>query len=157
MPYLPRALEKLLFSILIFAASIVAVGSFYNFRLIGVADIYSFRNELQFPVWLAYAMGVTSSAVLPFACFVGRGNRWRAALVLLLLVLVLFYPITLTKLLLFAPVWLLFLVLLSHFCEARTSVVLSLFLPITAGVILALLFKFGELPYELFEKLFRRH
>ena len=102
----------------------------------------------EFPAWLSYAMGATSNALLPFAfaCFVTRGHKWRAALVLLLLLL--FYPITLTKLLLFAPVWLLFLTLLSSIFEARTSAVLSLFLPISAGVILALLFKFGALPYE---------
>jgi hypothetical protein len=149
-----RALENLLSCILIFAAIIVAVGAFYNFRLVGVAEIYDFRNELQFPAWLAYAIGATSNALLPFAfaCFVARGNRWRAALVLVLLLL--FYPITLTKLLLFAPVWLLFLAVLSRFFEARASVVLSLFLPITAGVILVLLFKFGALPYELIRNYF---
>jgi hypothetical protein len=149
-----RALENLLSSILILAAIIVAVGAFYNFKLVGVADIYDFRNELQFPAWLAYAMGATSGALLPFAfaCFVARGHRWRAALVLVLLLL--FYPISLTKLMLFAPVWLMFLLLLSRFSEARTSVVLSLFLPITAGVILALLFKFGTLPYELIRNYF---
>ena len=143
-----RALENLLSFILIFAAIILAAGAFYNFKLVGVADMYNFRNELQFPAWLAYAMGATSSALLPFAfaCFVTRGRRWRAALTLLLLLL--FYPITLTKLLLFAPVWLLFLALLSGIFEARTSVVLSLFLPLSAGVILALLLKFGALPYE---------
>ncbi len=54
-----------------------------------------------------------------------------------LLLLLLFYPITLTKLALFAPFWLLFLALLPRFFEARTSVVLSLLLPISAGVILA--------------------
>ena len=108
-----RALENLLSFILIFAALVVAVGAFYNFRLVGVSDIYNFRDELQFPVWLAYAMGATSNALLPFAfaCFVVRGHRWRAAAVLLLLLL--FYPITLTKFALFAPFWLLFLALLS--------------------------------------------
>jgi len=144
-----RALENLLSFILIFAAIIVAVGAFYNFRLVGVADMYNFRDELRFPVWLAYAIGATSGALLPFgfACFVARGRWWRAALALVLLAL--FYPITLTKLTLFAPVWLLFLAPLSRFFEARTAVVLSLFLPVSAGVILALLFQFGVLPYEL--------
>ena len=142
-----RALENLLSFILIFAALIVAAGAFYNFRLVGVSDIYNFRDELQFPVWLAYAMGATSNALLPFAfaCFVVRENRWRAAAVLLLLLL--FYPITLTKLALFAPFWLLFLALLSRFLEARTAVVMSLFAPISAGVILAFLYKSGILPY----------
>jgi len=149
-----RALDNLLSIILIFAALIVAAGAFYNFRLIGIADIYSFRNELQFPTWLAYAMGATSSALLPFAfaCFIARGQRWRAALALVLLLL--FYPVTLTKLMLFAPVWLLLLTLLCRFFEARTSAVLSLFLPISAGVVLALLFKLGLLPYELIRNYF---
>jgi hypothetical protein len=149
-----RALENLLSFILIFAAIIVAAGALYNFKLVGVGDIYNFRNELQFPAWLAYAIGATSNALLPFAfaCFIALGNRWRAALVLVLLLL--FYPITLTKLLLFAPVWLLFLALLPRFFQARTSVVLSLFLPVTAGVILALLFKSGSLSYELIRNYF---
>ena len=66
-------------------------------------------------------MGATSNALLPFAfaCFVDRGNRWRAAAVLLLLLL--FYPITLTKLTLFAPFWLLFLALLSRFLDSQNS------------------------------------
>ena len=142
-----RALENLLSCILIFAAIIVAVGAFYNFRLVGVGDIYNFRDELNFPVWLAYVMGATSNALLPFAfaCFAGRGNWWRAAAVLLLLLL--FYPITLTKVALFAPFWLLFLALLSTFLEARTTVVLSLLVPISAGVILAFLFKSEILSY----------
>ena len=71
-----------------------------------------------------------------FAFFMARGNQWRAAAALLLLLL--FYPITLTKLAAFAPFWLLFLALLSRFFEARTSVMLSLFLPLLAGIILAL-------------------
>jgi hypothetical protein len=149
-----RALDNLLSFILILATAIIAFGAIYNFRLVSVSDIYNFRDELAFPTWLGYAMGVTSSALLPFAfaSFVVRGDRWRAALVLLLLLL--FYPITLSKLALFAPFWLLFLVALSRFFEARTSVVLSLLLPTSAGVILALLFKFNLLSYELIRNFF---
>jgi hypothetical protein len=144
-----RALDNLLSFILIFAALIIVTGAFYNFRLVGIAEIYNFRNELKFPALLSYAIGITSSALLPFAfaCFVLRRNFWRAAVVLLLLLL--FYPIALTKLTLFAPAWLLFLVLLCHFLEARTSVVLSLFLPASAGIVLALLDHSELLPQEL--------
>jgi hypothetical protein len=143
-----RALDDLLSLILILGATVVAAGAFYNFRLVGVADIYNFRNELEFPAWLGYAMGAMSNALLPFAfaCFVARGKRWRAAAVLLLLLL--FYPITLSKLTLFAALWLLLLALLSKFFEARATVVLSLFLPISAGVILASLFKSEALSYD---------
>ena len=142
-----RAFDALLSCILILAAAIIVAGAFYNFRLVAVVDIYNFRDGLEFPAWLRYAMSVTSNALLPFAfaCFVARGNRWRAATALLLLVL--FYPITLSKLALFAPFWLLFLALLSRFFEARTTVVLSVFLPVLIGVILALLAKSGILPF----------
>src|ERR1700736_5378538 len=53
-----RALDNLLSGILILAAAIPAVGAFYNFRLVGLADIYGFRGELEFPVWFGYAMGI---------------------------------------------------------------------------------------------------
>ena len=144
------ALENMLSGTLIFAAAIVASGALYNFRMIGLTEIYDFRGQLEFPGWLTYAMAGTSNALLPFAfaCFVSRGNRWRAALVLLLLVL--FYPITLSKLALFAPFWLLFLALLFRFFEARASVVLSLFLPLLGGIIAVLLLKLNLLPSTLF-------
>ena len=145
-----RAFDHLLSCILIFAAAIIAAGAFHNFRLVGLDDMYSFRGDLEFPGWLRYAMGATANALLPFAFagFVARKNRWRASVVLLLLLLL--YPITLTKLTLFAPVWLLFLALLSRFFEARYSVVLSLFLPLFGGVVLALLYKAGALPSPQF-------
>ncbi|MGB9115400.1 hypothetical protein [Bradyrhizobium sp.] len=145
-----RALDGLLYLILILAATIIATGALYNFRLVAITDIYNFRDQLQFPAWLRYAIGVTSNALLPFAfaCFVARRNRWRAAAALLLLLL--FYPITLTKLAIFAPFWLLFLVLLSKFLETRTTAVLSLLLPLLIGVILVLLVNFGAIPYALF-------
>jgi len=143
-----RALDSLLSFIMILAVAIVAFGALHNFRLVGITDIYNFRNEIEFPGWLRYAIGVTSNALLPFAfaCFALRGSRWRAAAVLLLLLL--FYPITLSKLSLFAPFWLLFLMLLSTYFEARTSVVLSLFLPVLGGVILVYLFQSGVLRYD---------
>lgn len=143
-----RAFDNLLSFILILAATIIAVGAFHNFRPVWLADIYNFRDGLEFPAWLNYAMGATSNALLPFAfaCFIARENRWRAAAALLLLLL--FYPITLSKLALFAPFWLLFLALLSRFFEARTTVVLSLFLPVSAGVVLVLLLKSEALSYQ---------
>ena len=134
--------------ILILAAAVIASGAFHNFRLVGFADIDVLRNEFEFPGWLRYAIGATSNALLPFAfaCFVARGNRWRAAAVLLLLLL--FYPITLSKLALLAPLWLLFLAALSRFFEVRIAVVLSLSLPALAGVILMLLYKSELLSHE---------
>jgi hypothetical protein len=143
-----RALEFALAAILILAAIVVAAGAFYNFKLVGLDDIYNFRGEISFPAWLGYAIGTMTNTLLPFtfACFLIRGNRWRAMAALLLILM--FYPITLTKVTLFTPIWLLFLALLGRFLDARTAVVLSLFLPITGGIVLGALVKAGAIPFE---------
>jgi hypothetical protein len=143
-----QALDRLLSCILFFAAAIIAIGAFYNFRLVGLSRIYDFRGELEFPRWLMYAMGVTSNASLPFAfaCFVARGKRWRAALSLVLLLL--FYPVTLSKLALFSSFWLTFLTVLCWFFRARTVVVLSVLIPTSVGVLLALLFDAHTLSFD---------
>jgi len=129
-----RAFETLLSLILVVATATVAVGALYNFKFANLDDIYKFRAGLEFPALLRYSIGMTSGVLLPFAfaCFVERGHRWRAAIVLLLILLL--YPITLTKLTLFTPCWLLFLLVLSRLTEARTSVILSLLLPMLVGV-----------------------
>jgi hypothetical protein len=132
----PRAFEHLLTAILVLAGLTVAIGATYNFRAVGITRIYEFRSELEFPKLLSYLIGITSTALLPFAyaCFAIRGDRWRCAVALVLLIF--FYPITLSKFALFTPAWLVTIALLSKFLEARTTVVLSLFLPILAGLVL---------------------
>jgi hypothetical protein len=149
-----RALDQLLFAILILAAAIIAIGAFYNFRLARLSEIYSFRDEIEFPAWLRYVMGATWNALLPFAfaCFAARGDRWRAGAALLLLVLI--YPITLTKLTLFAPFWLLYLALLSRFFEVRTTVVLSFFVPLSAGIFWMYLFNLDVISLDQVRYLF---
>jgi hypothetical protein len=143
------AFDNLLSLILILATTVIAAGALYNFSLVGLEEIYNLRNDIEFPVWLRYAIGITSNAFLPFAfaCFVTRGNRWRAGAALLLLLL--FYPISLTKLALFGPFWLLFLTLLSRFFDSRISALLSLFLPILLGTILMILVESNVLQHAL--------
>jgi hypothetical protein len=128
--------EILLSLILVLSAAVIVVGVFYNFRVVGLAEIYKFRTNLEFPRPLAYAIGIISNAFLPFAfaSYFLRGHRWRAGAALLLLLS--FYPITLTKLAFFAPFWLFFLALLAERFEARIAVVLSLFLVIVPGLLL---------------------
>jgi hypothetical protein len=144
-----RAFSTLPTLILFLGATVVAAGALYNFKPIGLSEIYKYRAELEFPALLRYAIGIVSNALLPFAfaCFVARKHFWRAGIALLLLLLL--YPVTLTKLTLLAPFWLLFLALLSRLTEARTTVVLSLFLPMLAGVVVLLLTKATVVPYGL--------
>jgi hypothetical protein len=141
------AFDHLLSVILLLAVGTVAVGAAYNFRLVVLDnDIYTFRGTLQFPTILKYLIGITSSTLLPFAfaCFVERKNPWRAGAALILLLL--FYPITLSKLTFFSPVWIVAMVLLSKLFEIRITVVLSLLTPLVVGLILFALFKIGAIP-----------
>jgi hypothetical protein len=143
-----RSFDRLIYLILVLAVTTVVISASQNFRLVGLSRMYEFRKEIEFPGYLRYMVGISSSALLPFAfaCFVARGYSWRAGAVLFLLLLL--YPVTLTKLTLFAPCWLLFVLLLSRFVEARIVAVLSLLLPIFSGIFSVLLAKSGLITFE---------
>jgi hypothetical protein len=127
--------EHLLTLILVISIATIAVASAYNFRLVAIANIYDYRNALEFPGAVRYLTGWVSSTLLPFAfvCYWLLGHRWRAVLVLVLLLF--FYPILLTKFAFFTPAWLIALAVLSRFLEARASVIASIFVPMLLGLI----------------------
>lgn len=131
-------LDLLLGLIIITAAATIAVGAMFNFRILGFEEIYVFRDNLQFPTFINYLTGMLSGALLPFAfaVFTERRRYWMAGVVLALLLL--FYPVVLTKLVFFTPAWLLTFVLLSRFFGSRTTAVLSLLLPLLVGLLTAL-------------------
>jgi hypothetical protein len=135
-----RGFDRLLTLILVLAIGTIAAGATYNFRFVALTKIYDFRDALESPKILNYLVTIVSNALLPFAFagFVARKAYWKAGAVLLLLLL--FYPITLSKFPLFAPVWLLAILLISGVFQARTAVILSLLLPILAGVVLHIAF-----------------
>ena len=127
--------DRFLVALLILAAAIIMVGAAYNFRLVGFGNFAEFRAELFYahirsqltsPVAVNYLVGITSGAVLPFAfaCFVARARYWHALTTLVLLAL--FFPITLSKLSLFTPIWLVFIALLSRLFEIRVAAILAL-------------------------------
>jgi hypothetical protein len=127
--------DRLLTFLSSFVTATIVIGAIYNFRFAAIKDIYEFRDKLEFPTILLYSLEMTSSVLLPFvfACFLERRNYWRAGLILLLALLL--YPITLSKLALFTPAWLLFMVFLARIFAARTTVILSLLLPLLAGIL----------------------
>jgi hypothetical protein len=143
-----KAFDRLLAFILLLAAATIAVGARYNFRFVGIENIYAFREELAFPTILNYLIGITSNALLPFAfaCFVGRKDLWRAGGTLLLMSL--FYPITLSKLALFTPMWLVAMVLASKIFSTKITVTLSILVPMSVGVVLFVLFRNGAISYN---------
>lgn len=147
-----RMFERLLTLILLSSLVTIIAGAIYNFRIVAIEDIYSYRDKLDFPAGLRYAIGITTTALLPFAfaCFVVRGNMWRAAAALLLSLL--FYPVTLTKFAIFTPAWLVFVACLVRYFGSRTAVILSLLLPVFAGVLTSIL---GLLPNLFYTVNFR--
>ncbi len=142
-----RAFDRLLILILMLGVAIVAVGATYNFRFVAIEDINYFREKIESPTILRYLIGITSSALLPFAFagFTARKAYWRAGAVLILLLL--FYPITLSKLALFTPLWLVFMLSLTKFVETKIIVVLSRLMPMLAGIVLISLFKAHAAQY----------
>ena len=141
------AFDRLLTLILLLAVPTIAVDAAYNFRLVSVDQIYDFRDKMASPTILNYLTVMNYSTLLPFAFagFVARKAYWRSGAVLVLLLF--FYPITLTKLALFTPSWLVVMLLLSRLVEARTAVVLSLLVPVLTGILLVSLFRAHAITY----------
>lgn len=128
--------DRLLTCILILGIAIVAIGAVYNFRLVALQDMYESRAKLEAPTIVNYLITIFSSALLPFA-FAGFATNkayWRGAAVVALLLFL--YPITLNKTALLTPLWLITLLLLTRFFEARSLAILTLLGPMLAGILL---------------------
>jgi hypothetical protein len=135
-----RSFDWLLTFLLIFCIATIAIGATYNFRVVSLENMYAYREKLHAPTLINYFIHIVSDALLPFAFagFVARKAPWRAAAILMLLLLC--YPITLMKTELFAPFWLIAALVLSKIFEARITAVLLLLGPILAGLALIILF-----------------
>lgn len=143
-----RGMRWLLAAISSFAVAIAVVASTYHFRLTGVDEIYAYREQVVFPTAINYAIPMTLSVLLPyaFACHLARRDYWWAGAVALICLA--YFPITLTKAALFTPAWLLMFALLGKLFETRVATVLTLLLPLLAGVILFLVLH--DLSYRFF-------
>jgi hypothetical protein len=142
-----RTFDLLLAFLFLLCLATVAVGASYNFRFVSPRMVSSYRGD-EFPAILRYLIGTTSSVLLPylFACFIARKSYWGAGAVLVLLFF--YYPIAMSKTALFAPAWLVFMVLLARLFGSKITVVLSLLGPIFVGVILLVLFRYQIIPYN---------
>lgn len=135
-----RTFDRLLTVIFLACLATVAVGASYNFRFVNPGDASDLRDD-SLPKVLIYFIGMASSSLLPFlfACFVALRDRWRAGATLVLLLL--YYPVSTSKVVFFAPAWLVLMLLFSRSFGARIAVVLSLLLPALAGLIAYYLYK----------------
>jgi hypothetical protein len=145
--------DRILAVLLLICVATVAIAATYNFRFVSIDEASRLRAD-PFPAILRYLITITSTSVLPFlfAYAVQRSTYWMAGLILVLMLF--YYPIALSKLVLFAPVGLIVMSMLSRFFGARTAVVLSILLPTLGGVLLLSLFnddgKFAQLASAYF-------
>ncbi|WP_194470125.1 hypothetical protein [Bradyrhizobium sp. CCBAU 51753] len=144
----PRALDRLIDVILVFGAAVVSIGAFYDFQLVSIERIYDYRESLRAPRGLNYLMAMASGALLPFAfaCCIELKKKWRALTALLILLA--FYPVTVSKISLLTSAWLIVMTVLSRIFELRIAVVVSLLVPVTLGIFLFTLFQFNWIPYS---------
>jgi hypothetical protein len=133
--------DRLLTGILILGLVTVGIGAIYNFQIVTLAEMYAYRAKLDAPLVVNYLITMVSSALLPFAFagLVASKAYWRAATVLV--VLALFYPILLNKTVLFAPLWLIAMLVVSQLFEARFAVIVSLLAPMLVGLVLLILLR----------------
>ena len=117
--------------------AVLVVAATYNFRVVGLGSIYEFRNEVIFPTALNYSVNVVINALAPyvFACWIERRNYICALCIVLLLLA--FYPVTLSKGALFAPFWLVVLTLVMREGSPRLRFVAVYLAVVAIGVVAA--------------------
>lgn len=130
-----KSFDRLLLVVFLVCVATVVVGAAYNFRFVSPGEASMLRTD-ALPRSVNYLVGMTSGAVLPFlfAYCVARNAFWRAGAVVVLMLL--YYPIAVSKMTFFAPAWLIVLTVLARLFETRVVVVLSLLSPVMAGVLL---------------------
>lgn len=130
-----KLFDRLLLAIFLACVATVAVAATYNFKFVSPSDASALRTD-AFPPILNYLIGITSSSLLPFlfAYCVARRAFWQAAAIVVLMLL--YYPVAVSKMTFFAPAWLIVMAMLARLFGARMAVVLSLLLPILMGVLL---------------------
>jgi hypothetical protein len=129
-----RSIDWLLTIAMLLSAVVLVASSSFHFRIVGISEIYNYRGAVELPRVLRYGFGIVVGAVLPFAFAVYAARRRWGLAVLAAGMLICFYPVSLMKLPLFAPAWLVFLLVLFRFAEERVAIVLSLLLPLLAGL-----------------------
>ena len=131
-----KSFDRLLTCLLALGIAAIAIGAAYNFRFVSLAAMNDYRTTLAAPAGLNYLLSIVSTALLPFAFagFVAMRAYGRAAAVLVLLLL--FYPVTINKTALLTPLWLVGVLVLSRIFEARVAVIWSLLGPTVAGLVL---------------------
>jgi hypothetical protein len=130
----PAMFDRTVMALLLLSGITLAIAGFYDFKIVGVEDASNARATLVRPRALTYAIGIVTGAALPFvfSCYYFQ-RQWLLAGASLCLMM-LFYPVTLSKLVLVAPFMMAFLCLLGRAADTRLSTILSLTIPAVLGI-----------------------
>ena len=145
----PRMMNRLLLAVLVLTLAVLAWNAHFGFALVSTVEADRLRGTLSRPAVLSYIDGWLVGALLPFtfAWFATHRRYGMAALTIALIAA--FYPILLNKTVAFASAWLPLLFILFSLFEARRATVLSLLLPLLAGLIVVGLTYLG-LPKQIY-------
>jgi len=126
----------------------------YGFKFASLETASAARNSLVQPRILVYAIGLTTGALLPFSFgYYWITHAWLKGLSTLLL-LAAFYTVTLSKLVLLSPLFMLFMLglyLLAMVADLRLVAMLGLLLPALIGIAsLGLLQNYPAAVFTLF-------
>ncbi len=115
------------------SALVIAYATHLEFHLVGFVNGEALRTHFNYPVWLNYAIPLSSTALMPFtyAWFELRKRYVLAGMAILVAIAT--YPVTLNKTTLLAPFWLLAGTLALKIFSQRLVVILSLLAPILLG------------------------
>jgi hypothetical protein len=136
LPTLPLkgiTLDRLPDAILCFSILVLIVAFADGFHLVGLSDMYKFRTEIVHTWLMNYTIGNVTVALIPlaFACYLEQ-RRW-ISIALLVIVSMLFYPVTLTKISFLVAPFLIFVAVVSSRLCVRAATILSLLLPLIIG------------------------
>ena len=129
----PRTMNLLMVCALIASGIVAAACAMYGFRLGGLLQTLAMRDEVTRPRLLNYLSGIVSGTVLPF-CFAyyAVNRRWILCAVAAALLLS-FFPMLLSKTVLMAPAWLVFLFVLYTAFDPKTATAVSMIVPTVLG------------------------
>lgn len=131
----PRAMNRLLGSLLCFAVAVLVWSSYYGVAFVGIQQAEQMRNAFERPPVLRYITASLIGAVLPFTfAYFACQRRFVLAAFSILLILC-FYPILLNKTVLLAVVWLPFLFVVFRIFEPKRAAALALLIPMAVCLI----------------------
>jgi len=131
----PRSMNRLLISLLCLTVVILLLNGHYGVAFVGIHEAEELRSAFVRPAILNYITGSFIGAVLPFSfAYFALDRRYGVATIAILLI-VSFYPVLLNKTVLLAAAWLPFLFCMFRAFDPKRATVLSLLIPMAAGLV----------------------